>query len=1097
MKHLLLLLSLALAACAPSATPSPQTFQDVDLVGGWRREPRIWDAQRFAPHVSYTAPDGKEQWLFQAFLFIEGADVVHGKNLGLAGEGISSSKAEWEYQLDLWLGREGGVKALDQACASVAARIGAPEKKRQVIICIPDATMLENFADKSSSTTYWGNGLDFARVEDQVKAYQWYIDQTRERFQALHCQYLELAGFYILSEELNLPYDVPLNCQYKRWETIIPAVADYVHASGEGLYWIPYHMAPGYKYWKDLGFDQAWMQPNWYWDLYYGDHPFDKTMEAVSTYGLGMELEFEYSCIYSQMPEGTMGPDGAGKMIFHPSDVPALQDRVRTYMQQYKDAGLYGSGSVALYSGSNALTQLATSPVAEDQALYREICEFVLGNRGNQARTEVAVDENGRLQKLALGGCNYAGGAPLWRLYYNTPEQKEIEISGAYEKPSVRQVADTVFLDYDRIGGKDFQLRLRIWTEGTMVRFGATVVNKEPHTIIRELQYPLIGHLQLPDHYKLLTTHTGGQIFDNPVWKISNVDVRPLYMTPAQKFRQYDLQYPRNAASNCFAFVGEEDGLYFGSHDTSLQQTWHGLRTYPDEGTIGHVTEDFKHLEAGFYRYPNAMCGDSWSNDASVVVPYTGDWTVTSRIYRTWADTWWQHAPVPQWVQDMTGWQRIIFKHQYGEYLRKYTDLPGRIAKAGESVGCNAVLAFGWWKEGMDNGYPNYTIDESQGGEQAWKQAIAQYRYGDSFAGQKNWPMAGETAAAPAGESAFAEHLPGQGREATRSEGAFPSPVNRLLLYFNGRLIDVESNFYRSGGSKVANKDNTGREFTEHYKFTGEGTTLGYYDSRTFVIADMSKRLWRDQLIAWADRAMSYGADAVFYDQLGVAEEFPSWDLSREYPVQDIFTGRYKAEALKEIRDHIKARNPEFALGTEWLSDCTSQFCDFVHIVEFTALPESFPEWFRYTFPEVVWSDRCVRDDNDVPRRVNNTLLKGLRNDIEVFRCRGLIDETPVYQAHLAQVNAIRHEFPELLLEGRYTAMDGFSCTNPAIVARSYTVPGRMAVVATYTGEGSAKGRIKVPEYRLLESRIIGPAKVAGNALDLGQNGLAVLIFEK
>ena len=410
----------------------------------------------------------------------------------------------------------------------------------------------------------------------------------------------------------------------------------------------------------------------------------------------------------------------------------------------------------------------------------------------------------------------------------------------------------------------------------------------------------------------------------------------------------------------------------------------------------------------------------------------------------------------------MTGWQRIIFKHQYGEYLRKYTDLPGRIARAGESVGCNAVLAFGWWKEGMDNGYPNYTIDDTQGGEEAWKQAIAAYREG----------------------SAGTEHL--------------PVPVNRLLLYFNGRLIDVESDFYRGGGgSQVANKDNTGREFTEHYKFTGQGTTLGYYDSRTFVIADMSKRLWRDQLVAWADRAMDYGADAVFYDQLGVAEEFPNWDLSREYPVQDIFTGRYKADALKEIRDHIKARNPEFALGTEWLSDCTSQFCDFVHIVEFTALPESFPEWFRYTFPEVVWSDRCVRDDNDVPRRVNNTLLKGLRNDIEVFRCRGLIDETPVYRQHLAQVNAIRHAFPDLLLEGRYTATDGFRCTNPALTARSYTAGKRMAVVVTNTGEKKQKGRIEVPGYELLESRSIGRPKCAGNLLELGTHELVVLVFEK
>ncbi len=665
----------------------------------------------------------------------------------------------------------------------------------------------------------------------------------------------------------------------------------------------------------------------------------------------------------------------------------------------------------------------------------------------------VAVDyESGNLSYLGREDSNFAGNSGLWRLYYNTPDQKEIEITPRGEEPVVSEEGDTIRIDYSTLGGKAFSLHLSIWEEGGHIRFGASLENNEPHTIIRELQYPLIGHMQIPSDYKLLTTHTGGQIFDNPVWKISNVDTRALYMTPAQKFRQLDLQYPRNAASNCFAFVGEKDGLYFGSHDTSLQQTWHGLRTYPDEGGIGHVTEDFKHLEAGFYRYPNAMCGDSWSNDASVVVPYEGDWTETSRIYRKWTDTWWHHAPVPQWVQDMTGWQRVIFKHQYGEYLRKYTDLPGRIAAAGESVGCNAVLAFGWWKEGMDNGYPNYTIDDSQGGEPAWKEAIADYRSGG----------------------------------------------NRLLLYFNGRLIDVESDFYkRGGGSRVANKDNTGREFTEHYKFTGEGTTLGYYDSRTFVIADMSKREWRDQLLKWADRAMDYGADAVFYDQLGVAEEFPNWDLSREYPVQDIFTGRYKADALREIRDHIKAKDPEFALGTEWLSDCTSQFCDFVHIVEFTALPESFPEWFRYTFPEVVWSDRCVRDDNDVPRRVNNTLLKGLRNDIEVFRCRGLIDETPIYQAHLAKVNEIRHAFPDLLLEGRFTATDGFTCSNKALTARSYTAGSRIAVVVTNTGDKKQRGKISVAGYSLTDSRTIGPSKVRKNCVTLGRHGLAVLIFEK
>ena len=96
---------------------------------------------------------------------------------------------------------------------------------------------------------------------------------------------------------------------------------------------------------------------------------------------MGMELEFEYSGVAAQMTGGIKGPDGDGRLIFDASDVPALQNRVRQYMKEFKDAGLYGTGSIALYSGSNALTQLAESSVPEDRTLYNEICEFITGNR--------------------------------------------------------------------------------------------------------------------------------------------------------------------------------------------------------------------------------------------------------------------------------------------------------------------------------------------------------------------------------------------------------------------------------------------------------------------------------------------------------------------------------------------------------------------------------------------------------------------------------------------------------------------------------------------------------------------------------------------
>ena len=145
-----------------------------------------------------------------------------------------------------------------------------------------------------------------------------------------------------------------------------------------------------------------------------------------------------------------------------------------------------------------------------------------------------------------------------------------------------------------------------------------------------------------------------------------------------------------------------------------------------------------------------------------------------------------------------------------------------------------------------------------------------------------------------------------------------------------------------------------------------------------------------------------------------------------------------------------------------------------------------------------------MRDDTDIERRVNNTLLKGLVNDIEIFRCRGLIDETPHYQQYLAQINAIRHKYPELLLgAGRFIHMDGITCSSDDIIARGYANGNRLAIVATTLDAEGASGKISVPGYRFVEHSSIGDAKVSASAgssaskLTLGHNAISVLIFER
>ena len=671
-------------------------------------------------------------------------------------------------------------------------------------------------------------------------------------------------------------------------------------------------------------------------------------------------------------------------------------------------------------------------------------------------RIAISVDAKGNLTELKnlVTGTDYAGSGALWRLYFDTSGQSEVQVSGALQANSVERKGDAIIISYSgmkadsRIEGTlNFSLTLTITLEEDKVRFASALANNEPHTIIRELQYPLVGDLALPEGHKLLTTFGGGQLIDNVKRNIAEEGIKNPYMTPAQYFRQKPLEYPRGAvAANCFALVGDKEGLYFGSHDSSFVNTGHGLRVYPS------ATGVFDRLECGFYKYPNIVSGESWACDANVIAPYSGSWTETSRLYRRWVDaTWWDRREPPQWVQEMKSWQRVIFKHQYGEYFFHYNDLPGRILNVEKSVDSDAVLIFGWWNDGMDNSNPDYFTDASQGGDEALKNAITRYQ----------------------------------------------NAGGRAALYFNGKLIDRKSRFYRSGNAQnLTFTGNDGAESIENYKFTSFGSFLGKYNYRNFVIANTREPRWQELMLSWVDKAASLGASSIFYDQMGSVESSAvNWDLSGEFPIPDLAPLTAKADILKKCRDKVIATSQDMAMGAEHITDLLCMYVDYTHGDGLL----SMIDWFRYTFPELILSDRSIRDDTDIERRVNLTVLKGLRNDIEIFRCRGLIDETPHYQAYLAKVNALKERFSNLLLKGRFSYKDFFTSSNDKVEARSFVKDGSLAIVLTSEEDKVQKTHLEVPGYKFRECGTIGSAKVSrnGKKVSLGKHGLVVLVYEK
>lgn len=381
-----------------SARSGPPAFADLSLITmGWHNSsPPPWTPERFSSHVFFTGEDGKPHWLFDTFLCIDGWDPVRSLSYSLVNGRQSAIKDSWEDLLKAWLGDDGALKKLDAAIEAAARTLGNPPRPRYIIMSLPDPIRYQNFSNSQSATTYWGQlegrTLDFARVDDQVSAVRWYMDRCRARFQALGFRHLELAGFYVLSEELPLDPDFfrqagqsasatdTWNWQKKNWELIVPRIASYAHSCHEGLWWIPYHLAPGYKVWRQLGFDAAFMQPNHYWDHDQVSHPLSDTREALSKYRMGVELEFEYSLVASVMADGRSGPDGSGNPTFYAKDVPLLRTRVRDYMQMYIDSGLYGTLPIAVYSGTDAMHQLATSTEAGDRQMYRDICQFIIGS---------------------------------------------------------------------------------------------------------------------------------------------------------------------------------------------------------------------------------------------------------------------------------------------------------------------------------------------------------------------------------------------------------------------------------------------------------------------------------------------------------------------------------------------------------------------------------------------------------------------------------------------------------------------------------------------------------------------------------------------
>ena len=78
-------------------------------------------------------------------------------------------------------------------------------------------------------------------------------------------------------------------------------VNEMLHKKGFRATWIPCFLGTGFDRWKELGFDYAYLQPNYMFHDWQPDS-LAEFAEIIGKYGLGAEIEINHTCVLPKSP---------------------------------------------------------------------------------------------------------------------------------------------------------------------------------------------------------------------------------------------------------------------------------------------------------------------------------------------------------------------------------------------------------------------------------------------------------------------------------------------------------------------------------------------------------------------------------------------------------------------------------------------------------------------------------------------------------------------------------------------------------------------------------------------------------------------------
>jgi hypothetical protein len=588
---------------------------------------------------------------------------------------------------------------------------------------------------------------------------------------------------------------------------------------------------------------------------------------------------------------------------------------------------------------------------------------FVINGEANHSSFVIAGKEG-----------NASEDADFWRLILDDGFHTEIPVCSSLQNGKVSVDGNVLSIQYDSLVSDqgrayDIKFNVRVENECGLLRFTPSVSNNAAGVRVNECFCPMADFKELCGERTkdVLYLPDGlGRCHSNPWGYLESLT--PAYYSHDEKETFIHLSYPR-ATMGWYGVQSGSKFLYVARYDDEFRYCFL---------TVHHKIHG-ENLMFGVDHFPMAKCGETLTEPSTVIGLIDGDWRAGAREYRKWADrNFFKVRPKADWVKDMTGWQRIIMRSQYGEDYYKAEDLPA-LYEAGAKYGIKTLFLFAWWKEGMDRGYPAY--DEPY----------------------------------PGAFKALSENI----RKVQEMGG-------RVILECNCHFLDPKSDFYRQYGDLVKIIDINGNEVRPSFVYYGRGELRETYGSVQFPIACSGTEMWRNQVLSQLKMMGDLGADCVFADCFGGCPYQPCFNERHEHgnriDEEWIYHRKFFDSALKYCNGSGKV------LGTEVVTDIAASYAEFVHGLvnaDFKIKGNDFPQLFRYTFPEVITTERNIYcSEGDFAKQLKYALTLGVRLDAQLWVCRADLGKDVKYAEAIGFYTDCLNSHRDFFYDGKFTVID-------------------------------------------------------------------------